>query len=483
MEFRASDFGVKRKKKAHPKPIPKRPPSPENVLSTISVGGIGEEMLKSMGWSEGKGVGKYEQGIQAPIKPASTANREGVDSVQTTQRRDVDLKLLHYGEEAKTENIEELIELENGVKETTSKVEDLKEQITLTKTKIQRALEDSIQMATTIDEKIEDSHESTSWCVKGVEIITQISNDLNEVTNPTTCITYLQQIVTWLNKGIDTSLINRISSYLINSLLLRAVDELEFVRTTWRIDNAVEGPYYELMQSAQALCTPRFLGITKQLSDSLALNFFKENVFPTLQKNVGRGILFLKKWKILMSDEGALNIINLITEYTLNTGGINDCFSLMEEFDGIGENKLFVEKMTTLITQIIKSEQDCNGIVAIITKTNNYLSKTNQTKLHQFIVSEICERITKKKRVDALKELNLFESLFSQDELVLFCSKCLLLSDTITSLVWNKRDLKFIIDKYTEIRSYIKPCWIKNDVERILREWLTSIDSYTSSLL
>jgi pSer/pThr/pTyr-binding forkhead associated (FHA) protein len=66
---------------------------PEQITkNTVAVEGIGNKMLKKLGWQEGQSLGKRQDGILEPIVPITQTDRTGLGSIPET-RKDKQLRL------------------------------------------------------------------------------------------------------------------------------------------------------------------------------------------------------------------------------------------------------------------------------------------------------------------------------------------------------------------------------------------------------
>ena len=248
---------------------------------------FGEEMLKSLGWSEGKGVGKYEQGIQTPIELKPKNERIGIQDNENERERSMEIKLSHYGEETTNEHIETQIEIESIRKRLDEMMKEENEYQKRKKQSIEMNIETLKYQLDHQNQQMKEKQNIDKWLSNGIELIQSIENELESIVEMEIeeCKDFIERIEDWkreLTLQYSIELNDDICKiemfeWLIQMIIDKQISGMVILKNCWNQEKEKKGFYYELFDELLKECEDKTIqSFIQHNCDVVSLEYFEE---------------------------------------------------------------------------------------------------------------------------------------------------------------------------------------------------------------
>ncbi|KAL7715254.1 hypothetical protein QTN25_007181 [Entamoeba marina] len=485
MEFSASDFfnnnnssDLKRKKNKQQKSFKKKKVDTE----TLSLGGVGEEMLKAMGWEEGKGVGKFEQGIKVPIKPTKQIEREGIGETKTHQENVVSMKLKHYGEGATDEKIQETIKIEERYREIERSIDKIQTQLIKKYDSIDAQLQTICKEAATVKMSIESINNNDIWLNKGKEIVNQIKDTYEEL-DVDGCIDSLQIYFEWcVLDDVDDNIVDQITNVVVRQLVKKGIEELSIEKAIWRFEQNPNGPYYEFFLKLKELTNRKFASIYFRMIEMYYTPLFNELITKYLIKNSNQLIQHFTGWYDLLPVDIKSNHLSLLRDALLGVESFQILARYCQHFTSLLDDKFILGHLNDLIERKFVTNTNPSSILDDVCAFFTTAPQKIQSKLSEKIVLCIKQTLIAFELVQALLYIKQFTDILSQQHIILLFTQMLQAKpNKVIESIQTHQPKKEVAEHYLVIRRTIPDAYISEGVEEVLRGILEMMERYADN--
>ena len=446
----------------------------DDIDNTLSLGGIGEELLKQMGWEEGKGGGKYEQGLTVPIELTEQSNREGIGETSTSLGMKVEMKLKHYGEEATDKNINEKIKLQQKLNTTKVMFTNLKNEYYELKEEKHNEAERLISKSVDKEEEIENVKFEKEWIYKGIELMKNINENYDELED---CMDALEMFLKWTKSiNANQSIIKSLSKFVLSKLIDKYIDLLSMDMLQWKFDSDPKSPYYDVFETLHKLLGMKFISDYDDAVEKYYIPLFDELIkkyIVTKPKQIQTHIIY---WLELLEEDQKQTCLKKIKDHFNDMSLLSVC-DFVKNITSLKQD----QNVTKLIIDKIQKEMETKSskeFVQLINTIKESLSDKVMTRIINSLKQHIVNVIEMEDCCEGIKFIRSYNEILSINYISELINYCITLSNNSIRKIITSKSQKDVAMFYITIRKCIPTVYIINNLKLTLTEWLELIKNY-----